>query len=67
VHVLLWAAALPAYFAARDGVTATGTPIGCGLYALACIVAAALIVAITARATSLRDVGKSGPALAGPV
>jgi hypothetical protein len=52
VHVLLWAAALPAYLAARDGVTAAGTPIGCGLYALACIVAATLIVLITRRATS---------------
>ena len=52
VHVLLWATALPAYFAAREGVTAAGTPIGCGPYALACVVVATLIVLITLRATS---------------
>ncbi len=55
VHVLLWAAALPAYFAASDGVTKSGTPIGSGPYALGCIVAATLIVLITRRATSGRS------------
>jgi hypothetical protein len=52
VLVALWATALPAYFAASDGVTKAGTPIGSGPYALACIAAATLIVLVTARATS---------------
>jgi hypothetical protein len=52
VHVVLWAAALPAYLAASDGVTKSGTPVGSGPYALGCIVAATLIVLITRRATS---------------
>jgi hypothetical protein len=55
VHVLLWATAVPAYLAARDGLTSTGTAIGCGAYALACIVASTLIVLITLRATSQKS------------
>jgi len=66
VHVLLWAAALPAYFAARDGVTGAGTPIGCGPYALACVVAATLIVLVTLRAASEKS-ASAAPASAGPV
>ena len=65
VHVALWATALPAYFAASDGMTKAGTPIGSGPYALACVVCAVVIVAVTARATSERAVGTSGPVSSG--
>ncbi|MDQ7802470.1 hypothetical protein Q5425_01915 [Amycolatopsis sp. A133] len=41
---VFWIGALPAYFAAHDGVTADGTPIGSGLYALACFAAAGLLL-----------------------
>jgi hypothetical protein len=37
---VIWIGALPAYLAATDGVTSDGTPIGSGLYALACFAAA---------------------------
>jgi hypothetical protein len=59
----LWVSALPEYVAAQNGMTAAGTPIGCGPYVIACLVAAAGIVVATARATSLRSVGESGPPL----
>jgi hypothetical protein len=39
-----WIGALPAYFGAHDGVTADGTPIGSGPYALACFAAAGLVL-----------------------
>lgn len=55
VLVGLWATALPAYFGAQDGLTSSGTPIGSGPYALACIVAATSIVLVTMRATSARS------------
>lgn len=54
VLAALWATALPAYLGAHDGLTKAGTPIGSGWYALACIVAATLMVVTTVRATSLR-------------
>jgi hypothetical protein len=41
---VFWIGALPAYLAADDGVTADGTPIGSGLYALACFAAAGLLL-----------------------
>ncbi|MDZ4269425.1 MAG: hypothetical protein U1D00_27735, partial [Mycobacterium sp.] len=41
VFAILWAAALPAYFAASQGVTADGTPIGSLGYAAACFLGAA--------------------------
>ncbi|WP_328457049.1 hypothetical protein [Amycolatopsis sp. NBC_00438] len=44
-----WIRALPAYFAAADGVTRDGTPIGSGLYALACFVAAAVLLPAVLR------------------
>jgi hypothetical protein len=45
-----WLGALPAYLAATDGVTSDGTPIGSGLYALACFAGAAgLLIALHSR------------------
>jgi hypothetical protein len=45
-----WLGALPAYLSAEDGVTGDGTPIGSGLYALACFAGAAgLLVALHVR------------------
>ena len=41
---VLWAAALPAYFGATDGITVDGTPVGNLLYAAACFVVATLAV-----------------------
>ncbi|WP_406632541.1 hypothetical protein [Amycolatopsis sp. WGS_07] len=43
-----WIGALPGYLEARDGVTSSGTPIGSGPYALACFVAAGLLLAAQA-------------------
>mgnify|MGYP000981063539 CR=1 FL=1 len=51
VHVVLWAAALPAYLKATDGLTRDGTPIGSGWYALACILACTWFIVATLRAT----------------
>jgi hypothetical protein len=47
---VFWIRALPAYFTADDGVTRDGSPIGSGLYALACFAAAGLLVAALHRA-----------------
>ncbi|MFI5592186.1 hypothetical protein ACIA5G_44555 [Amycolatopsis sp. NPDC051758] len=44
-----WIGALPAYLAAHDGVTADGTPIGSGPYALACFLGAGLLLAALYR------------------
>jgi hypothetical protein len=54
VLLVLWLAALPAYFAATDGVTADGTPVGSLGYATVSFVAAALCVAaaVGVRASS---------------
>lgn len=41
---VFWLGALPSYFTAEDGVTADGTPIGSGLYALACFAGAGLLL-----------------------
>lgn len=46
---VFWLSALPAYFAAHDGVTNDGTPIGSGPYALACFVGAGLMLATLYR------------------
>jgi hypothetical protein len=40
-----WLGALPAYLDATDGVTSDGTPVGSGLYVLACYAGAAAILA----------------------
>ncbi|MER5439457.1 hypothetical protein [Streptomyces sp. NPDC002790] len=50
-HVLLWLVALPAYFAASDGVTEQGTPVGSLWYTGLCAVAAAGLVVAALRAT----------------
>ncbi len=42
----LWLASLPAFLDAEDGITSDGTPIGSGLYTIACFVAAAGILAV---------------------
>ncbi|WP_410591448.1 hypothetical protein [Amycolatopsis sp. lyj-23] len=41
---VFWLGALPSYLAAKDGVTAEGTPIGSGPYALACFAVAGLLL-----------------------
>ncbi|GAB3158251.1 hypothetical protein GCM10027258_69150 [Amycolatopsis stemonae] len=49
VLAVIWASALPAYFAADHGITRDGTPVGSGLYALACFAAAGLVLAALRR------------------
>lgn len=44
-----WIGALPAYLAAKNGVTEGGTPIGSGWYALICFLAAGLLLAALYR------------------
>jgi hypothetical protein len=46
---VFWLAALPQYLAAENGVTADGTPIGSGLYVLACFAGASLVLARLGR------------------
>jgi hypothetical protein len=46
VHGLLWLSVLPQFLAAKDGVTAAGTPVGSGWYVLACFVAASGLLAL---------------------
>lgn len=58
-HVALWASALPSYFAAVDGITEQGTPVGSLWYATLCTVAAAGLVVAALRATARRPV--AGP------
>jgi hypothetical protein len=50
VLAVCWIGALPAYLGADDGVTAGGTPIGSGPYALACFAAAGLVLVAVHRA-----------------
>lgn len=52
VHVVLWASALPAYFAATDGITEDGTPVGSLWYVVACTLASLALIAAAVRATS---------------
>jgi hypothetical protein len=44
VLAVLWGSALPEYFAATDGITTDGTPVGNLAYAATCFVAAAVVV-----------------------
>lgn len=46
VMALLWLASLPAFLDATDGVTTDGTPIGSGLYTIACFIGAAAVLAV---------------------
>jgi hypothetical protein len=41
---VIWISAVPEHLAAQDGVTRAGTPIGSGLYALACFAGAGLLL-----------------------
>jgi hypothetical protein len=45
---VLWLAALPAFLDAEDGITSDGTPVGSGLYTIACFVGAASVLAVLA-------------------
>ncbi len=47
VMAVMWASALPDYFAATDGVTDNGDPVGSLWYTVACFVVAILVVAAT--------------------
>jgi hypothetical protein len=49
---VFWLGALPAYLAAADGITGEGTPVGSGLYALACFAGAGLLLAALYRRTA---------------
>jgi hypothetical protein len=49
---VIWLGALPAYLAADNGVTGEGTPIGSGLYALACFAGAGLLLVALHRRTA---------------
>ena len=50
VHVALWLTALPAYFAATDGVTEQGAPTGSLWYAALCAIAATGVIIAALRA-----------------
>ena len=49
VHGMLWLSALPQFLAAKDGITAAGTPVGSGWYVLACFAAASALLALMFR------------------
>lgn len=57
VLVGLWAVALPAWFAAKNGITPQGTPVGSLWYVALCVVASAGIIVAAHRASSRRLVG----------
>jgi hypothetical protein len=46
VMAVLWVGALPAFLDATDGITSDGTPIGSGLYTIACFAGAAAVLAV---------------------
>ncbi|MBB3050469.1 hypothetical protein FHS23_001464 [Prauserella isguenensis] len=48
---VFWAAALPQYLGAQDGITRDGTPTGSGLYTLVCFLGAGLFLAALHRTT----------------
>ncbi|MCZ4124949.1 hypothetical protein [Streptomyces sp. H39-S7] len=54
VHIVLWLLALPAYFAATDGITEQGAPTGSLWYTALCTVAATGLVVAVLRATTSR-------------
>ncbi|WP_409055251.1 hypothetical protein [Streptomyces sp. SYP-A7185] len=56
VHMVLWLIALPAYFAADDGITEQGTPVGSLWYAALCALAAAGLIAAVLRATTSKKI-----------
>ena len=42
---MAWIGALPAFLDAKDGLTSSGTPVGSGLYTIACFIGAAAVLA----------------------
>ena len=52
VHAFLWLTALPEYLDADDGITSAGTPIGSGLYVVACFVAGIAVLSLLYRGRS---------------
>ena len=46
VMAVLWVGALPAFLDATDGVTSDGTPVGSGLYTIACFIGATAVLAV---------------------
>jgi hypothetical protein len=64
VLAALWVSALGAYFAARGGITADGTPIGSLIYTVVCLVLAVLAVASNAGATKRSSTSRSSRTLA---
>ncbi|WAU82855.1 hypothetical protein O1Q96_26050 [Streptomyces sp. Qhu-G9] len=55
VHIVLWLVVLPAYFAAANGITEQGTPIGSLWYTVLCTVAATGLIVAVLRATMSRQ------------
>ena len=49
VHGLIWLSALPQFLAAKDGITAAGTPVGSGWYVVACFIAASGLLGLLYR------------------
>ncbi len=46
VMAVLWLTALPQFLDATSGVTSDGTPIGSGLYTIACFIGATAVLAV---------------------
>jgi hypothetical protein len=46
VMAVLWLGALPSFLDATDGVTSDGTPVGSGLYTIACFIGATAVLAV---------------------
>ncbi|MGV0626293.1 DUF7802 domain-containing protein [Mycolicibacter minnesotensis] len=67
VMTVLWLAALPAYFAAEDGVTVDGDPVGSIWYVTLCFIVAYLCVAAAATVPPIpaSDTESSRPVTAG--
>ncbi len=63
VMAVLWLAALPAYLAATDGVTAAGDPTGSLWYAVLCFVIAGLCIAavLTTSPKSSESISEEAP------
>ena len=60
VMAVLWATALPAFLDAKDGVTSDGTPIGSGLYTIACFIGATAVLSVLAAGRRVKVVATSG-------
>lgn len=65
VLAVLWVGAVPAYLGAKHGITKEGTPIGSGLYVIACFVAAAAILAVLYRGRRRAPIAASMASMAG--